>query len=471
MPALSSARSLRSKDRPSTKFLSLSTAKSKPRARKRAAGDDLENSKKKKCVEINLEDVEFVNLESVDILNTEDIAVVTIVQDVAEYVEEPSETIDELNNSITNDSANNSVNSVEFEFIGGDARMMREEDVEDNIDEEFVDNDDFPGAEEENIKKKRSGKKVYQHFEAFENKEEFDEFWKTNCLGENYYHHTSGISEIGDEEIFRCKYYKKVGYKRCQSQVKVVYPGESESIVIEKSTDEHEHVANGLVHTNFSWKNNPEAENIVIEGVKHNDQPQQIKFALQEACIDPLPTTQQLNNKVATLRMKMNTNPKIANSSDLRAAILERSSVPPADQLHVPFISGYKIDIVSSGKSARFWLNITTHNLNRRLKNNPGKLFQIDGTYKLIWIPAKSKEGWSVQVHGTSNILNEFFPTGLCITSNENAVTYQEIFEHMEATFDYLMGDGARAITKGKSDVWVADTKYEVEGNIIDSGR
>ena len=64
-----------------------------------------------------------------------------------------------------------------------------------------------------------------------------------------------------------------------------------------------------------------------------------------------------------------------------------------------------------------------------RLARNVGKLFQIDGTYKLIWIPEKGKEGWCVQVHGTSNILNEFFPTGICVTSEESAKTYTEIFE------------------------------------------
>ena len=41
-----------------------------------------------------------------------------------------------------------------------------------------------------------------------------------------------------------------------------------------------------------------------------------------------------------------------------------------------------------------------------------------------IWIADKGKEGWCVQVHGTSNILNEFFPTGICVTSEELAKNY-----------------------------------------------
>ena len=86
-------------------------------------------------------------------------------------------------------------------------------------------------------------------------------------------------------------------------------------------------------------------------------------------------------------------------------------------------------------------------------------MFQIDGTYKLIWVPDKSKEGFPVQVHGTSNLLNEFFPTGLCVTSNEDAKTYQEIFESFDENMKFLMADGAAAITKA----WEMATKDNPE--------
>ena len=89
----------------------------------------------------------------------------------------------------------------------------------------------------------------------------------------------------------------------------------------------------------------------------------------------------------------------------------------------------------------------------KRITSNEAKLFQIDGTYKLIWVPNKENEGWCVQVHGTSNILNEFFPTGICVTSHENAETYSEIFETLSGAFKYLMADGARAITLAKQNI------------------
>ena len=60
------------------------------------------------------------------------------------------------------------------------------------------------------------------------------------------------------------------------------------------------------------------------------------------------------------------------------------TNLPEADDIHKPFVNDYKIEILSCGKKARFWFNITTHNLMIRLARNVGKLFQIDGTYKLI---------------------------------------------------------------------------------------
>ena len=113
-----------------------------------------------------------------------------------------------------------------------------------------------------------------------------------------------------------------------------------------------------------------------------------------------------------------------------------------------PYVKNYKIEILPCGLKARFWISITTKNLLNRIKENPSKLFQIDGTYKLIYIPDKAKEGWSVQVHGTSNKVNEFFPTGLIITSDETAQTYKEIFESLETLFEYMMADIALVITK-----------------------
>ena len=136
----------------------------------------------------------------------------------------------------------------------------------------------------------------------------------------------------------------------------------------------------------------------------------------------------------------------ITKSGELKDALDELIAIPEDD--HEAFVNDYKIVILPCENKARFWFNITTKHLLKRYKENPQKLIQIDGTYKLIWNPDKCKEGFPVQVHGTSNVINDFFPTGLCVSSNENHETYQEIFESFGDNMNYLMADESRAITK-----------------------
>ena len=135
-------------------------------------------------------------------------------------------------------------------------------------------------------------------------------------------------------------------------------------------------------------------------------------------------------------------------------------TIPGDDEIHKPYVKNYKIEILPCGLKARFWISITTKNLLNRIKENPSKLFQIDGTYKLIYIPDKAKEGWSVQVHGTSNKVNEFFPTGLIITSDETAQTYKEIFESLETTFEYSSFSVVPAIWEASSYGFISTRQY-----------
>ena len=88
----------------------------------------------------------------------------------------------------------------------------------------------------------------------------------------------------------------------------------------------------------------------------------------------------------------------MTTSGELREALDSFIVIP--DDPHKAFVNKYKIEILPCGTKARFWFNITTQKLLDRYKNNPQKLFQVDGTYKLIWVPDKSKEGFPVQVHG-----------------------------------------------------------------------
>ena len=179
----------------------------------------------------------------------------------------------------------------------------------------------------------------------------------------------------------------------------------------------------------------------------------------------PLPSYQQLNNKIAYLRKTLEMHGDIVTSGELLEVINKHTQIP--DDENEPFIKDHKIDILPCGKKARFCISITTNKLLQRLRENPLKVLHIDGTYKLIWIPEKGKEGWCVQVHGTSNLVNEFFPTGIVITSDETAKTYEEIFESLEVGIKFLMADGASSITKAKENVWKA---FEENIKILDDG-
>ena len=192
---------------------------------------------------------------------------------------------------------------------------------------------------------------------------------------------------------------------------------------------------------------------------------------MDEAGINPLPNMTQINNKIANLRKKRGLNDEITTTVELEEILSKYREVPEDEDADKPFVKDYKIEVLPCGRKARFWFLITTHNLMKRLKNNPVSLFQIDGTYKLIWVPEKQKEGWCVQVLGTSNLVNEFFPTGLAVTSEETAVTYREIITTLETTFKFIMADGAKAITKGKLDALKPATFVNVDGTEVDPER
>ena len=134
------------------------------------------------------------------------------------------------------------------------------------------------------------------------------------------------------------------------------------------------------VTTKFTWKSQPEATEIVINGLKHNDYPSQIMKSLNDFGITPLPSYAQLNNKILYLRKTQEMHKNITTSGELEEAIQKHTEVPNDDEIHKPYVKDYKIEILPCGLKARFWISITTKNLSKRIKENPSKLFQIDGT-------------------------------------------------------------------------------------------
>lgn len=57
-------------------------------------------------------------------------------------------------------------------------------------------------------------------------------------------------------------------------------------------------------------------------------------------------------------------------------------------------------------------------------------------------------------MHGTSNVINEFFPTGLVVASHEDEVTFGEFFKTLNIALNFLLADGSKAITNGKKLAW-----------------
>ena len=91
-----------------------------------------------------------------------------------------------------------------------------------------------------------------------------------------------------------------------------------------------------------------------------------------------------------------------------------------------------------------------------RLENNPLKLFQLDPTYKLM------HEGFPVLVHGTSNVIHEFFGTGLVLQSHEDAKTFTEFCRSLMPEIKEVIGDGSRAITKAVCETCQMKVKNQI---------
>jgi len=93
-------------------------------------------------------------------------------------------------------------------------------------------------------------------------------------------------------------------------QIKVSFPGHdnSLSLFITNASHEHERLEDSNKNsetTKFTWTTQPEAKEIVLNGIKHNEFPSQIMKSLNENGIAPLPSFTQLNNKIVYLRKSL----------------------------------------------------------------------------------------------------------------------------------------------------------------------
>ena len=98
--------------------------------------------------------------------------------------------------------------SEEIEFVGGGLDL----DFSEISEEENSAPDSNCGSKKG---RKRGPNKVYVLVEDFEEKTEFDHYWKEIEFYNVYYHHVFKSTEKGMEEIFRCKNASKRGFQNC----------------------------------------------------------------------------------------------------------------------------------------------------------------------------------------------------------------------------------------------------------------
>ena len=123
--------------------------------------------------------------------------------------------------------------SLEMEEVGGQLNMDYHEESEDDDDEEQ--------AVTDKVRKPRGQNKIYVLVESFDTKEEFDVYWAEHKFDEIYFHYSERTSEVGYEDVFRCKNYSKSGYVKCPMQAKTVFPGRDETVFLYLTSDEHSH--------------------------------------------------------------------------------------------------------------------------------------------------------------------------------------------------------------------------------------
>ena len=126
--------------------------------------------------------------------------------------------------------------------------------------------------------------------------------------------------------------------------------------------------------------------------------------------------------------------------------IAELTSKPEDDD--TPWVPYSKIadeDHVEPRFTVIFGTNKTLERLNKSCQ------FHIDATYKVNW------QGYPMFVCGVTGSTGKFFGTMTVLSSHEDTEAWSEVYLFVHsygAHFDVFMGDGAKAITKAKIEVF-----------------
>jgi len=295
----------------------------------------------------------------------------------------------------------------------------QEEDLVYDEDDDEANNDESAPKSDNAPKGKRGQNLLWRLHEKFETKEEFDASEVKTEIETKYKQRKVRSTTFAEKVLFECHFERKRHYKKCPFKYQVNYSNSSDNVLVE-TVGEHEHeaLADENVEQNRKYlKWTDEQTKVVLEGVKHNLDPTNIRRALKDSnlFLGIFPTLQQINNKIALVRKSL-VNTKITMTADLRK-VIETILEEPEDE-NEAFIVDYEIKDDEGEKNVRFHCTWTTKKMRRRI--NP-VLAQGDATYRLNWM------GFPVLVSGTSTTTGKFFPWAITLTTNENSNVWSSV--------------------------------------------
>ena len=195
--------------------------------------------------------------------------------------------------------------------------------------------------------------------------------------------------DYADTEHFVCKYSRKVGYNPCPVQYMVIFFSHNDevSVACADGVEEHVHVhtvddAGSAGGVNFKWTLEQTA---MIRQCVQNEQtrPAIIRRNLENANLfleGKSPTNQQLNNKIAHVKVQLNKTQQIFTTHHLREKIKENIDIPEdEDQAYIAFH-----DVIDENEKdePRFSVIWTSK---RMLARTNEHMTQDDATYRLVW--------------------------------------------------------------------------------------
>ena len=256
-----------------------------------------------------------------------------------------------------------------------------------------TDQNDAVNAKEK-VKKNAGGKRVRGKDLNWIEKERFDtiDAYKQSSVYEdirsNFTCMRKRSPDYADTEHFICKFARKVGFLPCPVQYMVVFYSHNDvvSVACADGQSEHAHEVDesgeGSAGVNFKWT---QAQTNLIKNCVQNEQtrPAIIRRNLENANLfmdGKTPSVQQLNNKIAHVKVQLNRTQQIFTTHDLRLKIEESIDLP--DDETDAYIAFNEVIDENEKEEPRFSVIWTS---GKMLKRTSNLMTQDDATYRLVW--------------------------------------------------------------------------------------